>query len=137
MKQMEVLYTESLRTESLHLKSGKIIVTDAPVDNNGRGEAHSPTDLLCSALASCMLTIMGIEANKNDWNIIGLKAEVEKIMQANPRKVAGVRLKITMPATCPIDQNTRLYLEDAARNCPVALSLLAELRQEVEFIYLN
>jgi putative redox protein len=136
MKQLEVKYSGELRTESTHLKSEKVIITDAPTDNNGKGQAHSPTDLLCSALASCMLTVMGIEANKQQWNIEGAKAEVEKIMQANPRKVAGARISIFMPATCPKDSNSRALLENLAHNCPVALSLSSELRQEVSFVYL-
>ena len=136
MKQLDVNYLGALRTESLHLKSQTVIITDAPLDNNGKGEAHSPTDLLCSALASCMLTIMGIEAQKHKWNIEGVKAEVEKIMQANPRKVVGARIAISMPKSTPVDNKSRKALEEAALNCPVALSLSADLRQEVTFIYL-
>lgn len=135
MKQMDVTYTTGLRTQSVHLKSGKLIITDAPTDNNGKGEAHSPTDLLCSALASCMLTIMGIEATKQGWNIDGTCVEVEKIMQANPRKVAVVRLKVLMSEQVPSEQAARNVLEEAARTCPVALSLSEGLRQEVTFVY--
>jgi putative redox protein len=136
MKQMEVRYKGDLRTESTHIKSRKTILTDAPVDNNGKGEAHSPTDLLCSALASCMLTIMGIEAQKNDWRIEGINVEVEKMMQANPRKVSGIRLLISMPPSSPQDEAARSVLEEAARTCPVALSLHDTLRQEMIFKYL-
>jgi len=137
MKQMHVVYSGELRTESTHLKSEKVIITDAPTDNNGKGEAHSPTDLLCSALASCMLTIMGIQANKNNWNITGTSIEVEKIMQANPRKVSVAKLKIILPATAPRDEESRKRLQHAAETCPVALSLHPDLRQELEFLYLT
>ena len=135
MKQMEVEYLGELRTQGTHLKSGIQIITDAPLDNNGKGEAYSPTDLMASALASCMITIMGIQANKNGWNITGVKAEVEKIMSANPRKISGVRIALSFPSSTPTDQDTRTVLEKAALSCPVALSLHPDIRQEVEFNY--
>ncbi|MDB5257941.1 MAG: hypothetical protein JWM14_2636 [Chitinophagaceae bacterium] len=136
MKQMEVEYLGDLRTEGTHLKSGIKIITDAPVDNNGKGEAFSPTDLTAFSLASCIITTMGIQANKNGWNITGIHAEVEKIMSATPpRKIAGVRVKLTFPASAPKDAETRVALEKIAETCPVALSLHPDLKQEVEFIY--
>ena len=135
MKQMEVKYLGDLRTQGTHLKSGIQIITDAPLDNNGKGEAYSPTDLVAAALASCMITIMGIQANKNGWNITGVKAEVEKIMSANPRKISGVRVKLFFPASTPTDKEARGVLENAALTCPVALSLNTDIRQEIEFNY--
>jgi len=135
MKQMEVEYLGDLRTQGIHLKSGVQIITDAPLDNNGKGEAYSPTDLVAAALASCMITIMGIQANKNGWNITGVKAEVEKIMSANPRKISGVRIKLFFPGSTPTDKEARGILENAALTCPVALSLNTDIRQEVEFNY--
>ncbi|MDB5274045.1 MAG: osmotically inducible protein OsmC [Chitinophagaceae bacterium] len=135
MKQMEVEYLGELRTQGTHLKSAIQIITDAPLDNNGKGEAYSPTDLVASALASCMITIMGIQANKNGWNITGVKAEVEKIMSTNPRKISGVRITLSFPASTPNDHEARTVLEKAALSCPVALSLHPDIRQEVEFNY--
>jgi putative redox protein len=135
MKQMEVEYLGELRTKGTHLKSGVTVITDAPLDNNGKGEAYSPTDMVASALASCMITIMGIQANKHGWNITGVKAEVEKIMSAAPRKIAGIRVKLFFPSTAPADKESRALLEHAAHTCPVALSLSAELKQEMEFNY--
>ncbi len=132
---MEVKYLGELRTEGTHLKSGIQIITDAPLDNNGKGEAYSPTDLVASALASCMITIMGIEANKNSWNIKGVHAEVEKIMSASPRKIAAVRINLSFPSSTPKDAESRAILEHAALTCPVALSLNADIRQEVSFHY--
>ncbi|MBC7488358.1 MAG: OsmC family protein [Cytophagaceae bacterium] len=136
MKQIEVEYLGDLRTEGTHLKSGMKITTDAPVDNNGKGEAFSPTDLTSFSLASCIITTLGIHANKNGWNINGAYADIEKIMTSTaPRKIAVVRVKLTFPATAPKDAETRATLKKIAETCPVALSLHPDLKQEVEFIY--
>lgn len=135
MKQMDVEYLGELRTQGTHLKSGIQIITDAPLDNNGKGEAYSPTDLVASALASCMITIMGIQANKKGWDIKGVNAEVEKIMHANPRKIAAVRIQLVFPPSTPKDAESRSILEQAALTCPVALSLNTDIRQEVSFHY--
>ena len=137
MKQMEVLYLGDLRTEGTHLKSGVKIITDAPLDNNGKGEAFSPTDLTAFSLASCIITTLGIQANKNGWNITGTHATVEKIMSATPpRKIAGIRVKLTFPTTAPKDEETRATFKKIAETCPVGLSLHPDLKQELEFIYL-
>jgi putative redox protein len=136
MKQMEVKYLGDLRTEGTHLKSGIKIITDAPVDNQGKGEAFSPTDLTAFSLASCIITTLGIQANKNGWNIDGAQADVEKIMTSTaPRKIAGIRVKLTFPATAPKDAETRATLQKIAESCPVALSLHPDLKQEIELIY--
>ena len=137
MKQMEVQYLGSLRTQGTHLKSGIQLITDAPLDNNGKGEAFSPTDLTAFSLASCIITTMGIQANKNGWHIDGIQAEIEKIMSVTPpRKIASIRIKLTFPGSAPKDEETRVILEKIAETCPVALSLHPELKQEVEFVYL-
>lgn len=135
MKQMEVKYLGDLRTQGTHLKSGVQIITDAPLDNNGKGEAYSPTDLVAAALASCMITIMGIQARKHNWNITGVKAEIEKIMGSNPRKIAEIKVKLFFPSTTPTDQQAREALETAALTCPVKLSLHPDIKQEIEFHY--
>jgi uncharacterized OsmC-like protein len=127
-------YTGELRTTANHLPSGNTIITDAPVDNNGRGEAFSPTDLVCAALGSCMMTIMGIVANRNDIRIEGMKIETTKIMSADPRRIAEIVLNIKMPAV-DYSAKEKAMLENAARTCPVALSLHPDVKQTVTFIY--
>jgi putative redox protein len=137
MKQMEVQYLGSLRTQGTHLKSDMQLITDAPLDNNGKGEAFSPTDLTAFSLASCIITTMGIQANKSGWNIDGVQGEIEKIMSSTPpRKIAGIRVKLTFPVSAPKDAETRATLEKIAETCPVAISLHPDLKQEVEFVYL-
>lgn len=136
MKQMEVEYLGQLRTEGTHLKSGIKIITDAPVDNNGKGEAFSPTDLTSFSLASCIITTLGIHGAKNGWNIDGAHADIEKIMTSTaPRKIAGIRVKVTFPVTAPKDAQTRETIKKTAETCPVALSLHPDLKQEIELIY--
>ena len=118
----KVTYQGNLRTEAVHLKSGNTIHTDAPIDNHGKGEAFSPTDLASTSLASCILTIMGIAANKHDINIKGTTAEVEKIMASNPRRIAKINIKINMPLN-EFSSKQKKILEAAAHHCPVGLSL--------------
>jgi putative redox protein len=127
-------YTGDLRTTAAHLASGNTIITDAPVDNNGRGEAFSPTDLVCAALGSCMMTIMGIVANRNGIQLEGMQIETTKIMSSEPRRIAEVVLTFRMPSNAYTDKEKAL-LENAARTCPVALSLHPEVKQTVSFIY--
>ncbi|MFM8349197.1 MAG: OsmC family protein [Bacteroidota bacterium] len=129
---IEVKYIPGLRTESTHLRSGVAIVTDAPVDNNGKGESFSPTDLVCSALASCMMTIMGILAEREGIDLTGLKADVIKLMSANPRKIAGIRIHLTHPGLVATDEQKE-KLRRAALTCPVALSLGETVTQEITF----
>ncbi|MDU0369760.1 OsmC family protein [Hymenobacter endophyticus] len=126
-------YAGNLRTEATHLASGNTILTDAPVDNHGRGEAFSPTDLVCSALGSCMMTIMGIVAARQDVDLTGVTWEVTKHMVAEPRRIGQIDLTFRLPAT--LSEKERASLENAARTCPVALSLNPEIRQEVRFLY--
>jgi uncharacterized OsmC-like protein len=133
MKTSKILYHGGLRTESTHLQSGKVILTDAPVDNNGKGEAFSPTDLLATSLGCCMLTIMGIVAGRHNLSIEGASAEITKIMLSDPRRVGEVIVEITMPLN--YSEKDRNLLEHAAHTCPVAKSLSAELKQTVIFHY--
>ncbi len=134
MKTSEITYKGSLRTEAVHLQSGNIIVTDAPIDNNGKGEAFSPTDLLSTALGCCMVTLMGIAAQTHDINIEGTTIEVTKIMDANPRRVGEIIVKFNMPKNDFTDKEKSL-LERAAKTCPVSKSLSSELKQTVIFNY--
>jgi len=125
----KVTYKGQLRTEAVHLKSGNTIVTDAPTDNHGKGEAFSPTDLAATALASCILTIMGIAANSRKIDITGATAEVTKIMVSDPRRIGRIEVAIHMPAK-PYTSAEKKILEKAAHHCPVGLSL-AEGTEEV------
>jgi putative redox protein len=133
MKTSEIIYLGGLRTEAVHLRSGSKIVTDAPPDNNGRGEAFSPTDLLATALGCCMLTIMGIIAERNNIDIEGTKVGITKIMAANPRRVSEVVVEINMPGN--YSEKEKELLENAARTCPVACSIHPDIKQSLSFSY--
>lgn len=125
----KVVYKGNLRTEATHLKSGNTILTDAPTDNHGKGEAFSPTDLAATSLASCILTIMGIAADKREIDITGATADVTKVMASDPRRIAQIIVTIQMPANSYTDSEKKI-LEKAAHHCPVGLSL-AEGTEEV------
>jgi len=129
----KVTYVGRLRTKARHIQSGNSIVTDAPVDNQGKGEAFSPTDLVATALASCMLTIMGIVAERNSIELKGTTAEVEKIMGTMPRKISEIKIKILFNKS--FDKKTKRKLESAALNCPVSNSLNKNLEESIKFIY--
>jgi len=130
----EITYLGNLRTQSKHLASSAVIVTDAPIDNHGKGEAFSPTDLMSNALGCCMLTIMGIAANTHNFNIDGTVVQITKIMQSNPRKVAEIKVDFKMPAN-EYSIKEKVIIEQAAKTCPVALSLHPDLKQTVSFVY--
>ena len=131
--QIEQIYSGELRTWSTHLKSGDDIITDAPLDNQGKGEAFSPTDLVASALGSCMLTIMGITANTQNINIDGTYAKVKKVMSEEPRRISEIHLDMTF--IHPVSEKHRMILERAALHCPVSKSLHPDLREVVTFHY--
>ncbi len=121
----KIIYKKGLRTEATHIQSGNKIITDAPTDNKGKGEAFSPTDLVATALASCMLTIMGIKADEMDLSIEGTTASTEKIMGTNPRRIAQINIHIEVLLT--VDSKTKTILEKAAATCPVIKSLSSDL----------
>ncbi|MCU0348747.1 MAG: OsmC family protein [Saprospiraceae bacterium] len=129
-----IIYNGDLRTTCTHLASGSQIVTDAPVDNQGRGEAFSPTDLVATALGACMMTIMGIKARDMGLDIAGTRIEVNKVMAANPRRIARVELSFHMAANA-FSQKEKDLLEAAARACPVCKSLDVACEQDVTFIW--
>ena len=129
----KVIYRGALRTEATHIRSGNTIITDAPTDNKGKGEAFSPTDLVATALASCMLTIMGIKANEININIDGTTAEIEKIMGSGPRRIAQVIIVINIPIST--DEKTKNILEKAALACPVDKSISDSMIRDVKFIW--
>lgn len=129
----KVIYEGNLRTVATHLQSGTQIETDAPVDNKGKGERFSPTDLVATALASCMCTLMGIAANTHDISIEGIVCEVEKIMAANPRRIAEIKVTVKMPNTTSYSDKEKLILERAAITCPVYMSLHSDCLKSVTF----
>lgn len=129
---MKGIYVGGLRTEVTHLKSGNKVITDAPPDNNGKGEAFSPTDLTCASLNSCMMTLMGILAEREQINLEGLNSEIVKIMASNPRKIAEVQITFTHENLIATDVQKE-KLKRAALTCPVALSLSDEVKQTVVF----
>jgi len=126
----KVTYLGDLRTECKHLLSGQKIITDAPPDNQGKGEAFSPTDLTATSLATCILTTMAIRAKELD--ITGARAEVTKIMASDPRRISRIEVKITMPKNEFSDKDKKV-LEAIARTCPVALSLSENIEQVIDF----
>ncbi len=128
-----VVYLGQLRCEAVHHASGHIIHTDAPTDNHGRGETFSPTDLLSTSLANCMLTIIGIAAGEHDNLLVNAYAEVKKVMASAPRRVSEIHVIVYLPSSYPADDRHRL--EQAARNCPVAKSLHPDLIQSIDFFW--
>jgi len=127
----KVTYLGELRTSSVHLQSGTEILSDAPTDNHGRGEAFSPTDLLANALGSCMVSIMAIKSKDLNVDLEGSTVEVTKIMQAEPRKIA--KIVIVMNMSVAVDEKTKTILERAAMHCPVLLSLNPDIEKDVTF----
>lgn len=134
MATSEVSYIGELSTEATHLRSASSITTDAPIDNNGLGRTFSPTDLLATSLASCMLTIIGIRANESNLDIKGTKAYVTKIMASNPRRVSEIQIEIKI-VDRGLTSTQKTILEKSARTCPVALSLSNSLKQTLAFKY--
>jgi len=128
-----VIYSGHLRTEATHLRSGSTIETDAPVDNHGKGERFSPTDLVATALASCILTTMGIAANTHKINIDGTKCDVEKIMAPNPRRISELKVVLDFPASAHYNEKEKQILEIAATTCPVMESLHPDCRKRITF----
>lgn len=135
MTKISTVYTGNLRTEAVHDQSGSKLVTDAPLDNHGKGEFFSPTDLLATALGSCMLTIMGISAEEYGYNIDGTTVETEKIMGTNPRRVVEVKITFNFPKDNNFTDRQKRVIEAAARTCPVANSLHPDLKKTVVFNY--
>lgn len=135
MTKMRTVYLGGLRNEVEHLQSGTKLVTDAPLDNHGKGESFSPTDLFASSLGCCMLTIMGISAESYGFNIDGTTIETEKIMGTNPRRVVELKLDIHFPKGSNYTDQQKRLIEAAARTCPVANSLNPEIKKTITFNY--
>ena len=135
MNTLEIKYQGDLRTTATHLDSGSKISTDAPKDNHGLGETFSPTDMVCSALASCILTIMAIAVEKNNVDIKNTIAIVKKTMGNNPRRIIKIEINLTFPKQ--YDLKTRSILQKAANNCPVHHSLSEKTEKDISFTYLS
>ena len=133
MNTFEIKYKGDLRTTAIHLDSGSEISTDAPKDNNGLGETFSPTDMVCTALASCILTIMAIAVERDDIDIKGTTAVVKKTMGKNPRRISKIDIDLTFPRE--YDQKTKTVLERAAYNCPVHHTLSETVEKNISFTY--
>jgi len=134
MEIAEIIYRGELRTEAKHLRSGQIIITDAPPDNQGKGQAFSPTDLMSTSLGCCMVTIMGIAARTHEFDIDGTRIKIAKVMAANPRRVIEIHVEFDLPHHDYTDKQKNL-LEIAAKTCPVAFSLHPDIKQVVTFNY--
>lgn len=134
MATSKITYTGDLRTSSVHLKSGIEIITDAPVDNQGKGEAFSPTDLLATSLGNCLLTIVGIAARTHGFNIDGTTAEITKIMGENPRRVTEIIVNLQFPAN-NYSEKEKQIIEHSARTCPVSYSLHPDIKQDLTFSF--
>lgn len=128
-----IIYKGELRTKSVHQKSFETFITDAPIDNNGKGEAFSPTDMIATNLATCMLTIMGIKARNNQIKIDGTKAFVTKVMESKPRRISEIHIDITIPASYNIEEKHKTILEKAALNCPVFHSIHPDIITSTNF----
>ena len=131
MTTSSVTYLGELRTRCEHLQSGNSFITDAPTDNQGRGEAFSPTDIVATALASCMLTIMGIKARDLNIDLTGSRAEVSKHMSADPRRISGIDIELQLPEQ--VTDPDRKKLERAALACPVHQSLHPDIEKNISF----
>ncbi len=126
-----VTYTGGLRTKCEHIGSGNTFNTDAPLDNNGLGQAFSPTDTVATGLASCMLTVMGIKANSLNLDLTNTTAEVTKHMEANPRRISKIKVLFRLPAN--ISEKDRKILEHTANTCPVHFSLHPDIIRDITF----
>ena len=127
----KVTYLGNLRAESVHIKSGNSYITDAPTDNNGKGEAFSPTDTVATGLASCMLTVMGIKAREMNVDMSGTTAEVTKTMASNPRRISKIEVVLNFPFEA--DYKTKKVLEHIANTCPVNQSLHPDIERDITF----
>ncbi|MGI9177585.1 MAG: OsmC family protein [Pirellulales bacterium] len=134
MVTLSSVYEGGLRCRGTHGPSGTTLVTDAPVDNHGKGESFSPTDLVATALGACMMTILGIVAERHGLDVVGMKAEtVKEMTQTPPRRIASLRTRLTIPL--PADHPRRAALEEAAHTCPVHKSLHPDIDAAIEFVW--
>ena len=130
----KIEYLGELRTNAIHLQSGNSILTDAPTDNHGKGEAFSPTDLIATALGSCMISIMGIKLIGTGKDIIGTTAEVTKVMYSEPRRIGEIHILINVPDNGFSDKEKQILIH-AAYACPVAKTLHPDIKQEIKILF--
>ena len=135
MTQIKTTYKGNLRCEALHVDSGAVINTVPPKDNNGDGSMFSPTDLFAASLGCCILTIIGMAARNHGFSIDGAQITTEKVMAANPRRVAELRLIIELPKGMEYDEHQRAIIERSARTCPVSNSLHPDIVKDFKFVY--
>lgn len=131
----KVIYEGGLRTVDTHIQSGTTIETDAPTDNQGKGERFSPTDLVATSLATCMVTTMAILGRNHNINIDGTECEVQKIMASDPRRIAEIKIQLQFPKNKTYTDKEKSILEHIAHTCPVALSLHPDCKQTLSFIW--
>ncbi len=129
---IEIIYEGNLQTRCKHLQSSAVIYTEPPVDNQGRGEQFSPTDLIASGLACCVLTIAGIYAQRLNVDIKGTRAEVSKIMETNPRRISEIKIDLFFPQN-NYSEKEKEIIKTAANDCPVARSLHPDVKQTINF----
>jgi len=134
MQTSKVVYLGNLRTELTHVRSGQKVITDAPVDNKGKGEAFSPTDLTATSLATCAITTIAIAADGREITILEAEADVLKIMESNPRRIGEIQLDIRLRIS-PDNAENREILEAIGKHCPVARSLHPDLKQTITFTW--
>ena len=129
-----VVYNGGLRTTCTHLRSGNSFETDAPVDNNGKGERFSPTDLMATSLATCMITVMGIKARTMGFDLDGVKIDVLKIMKQDPRRIGSIELYFHIPETLAgLEEKTRTILRNTGTTCPVQLSIHPDIEVKINW----
>jgi len=132
-----IVYDGNLRTIATHLQSGTVIETDAPLDNQGKAERFSPTDLVATALGTCMMTIMGIKARDMNINLVNTKIDIKKLMKSDPRRIGGIDLTFSFPDELQLTEKERTILERAAHTCPVIYSIHPEIEVNVAFQWKN
>lgn len=130
----EIIYKGELRADCKHLQSSTIIETDAPTDNKGKGERFSPTDLVATALGSCIITTMAIKM-EDEIDLTGTRLEVSKVMTTDPRRIGEIKVDIYFPETLQVDERQKTILENLAHACPVSKSLHPDLKQTISFFY--
>ncbi|QIE58978.1 OsmC family protein [Rasiella rasia] len=133
MSTSKVIYLGNLRTENEHLKSGNTYITDAPTDNNGKGEAFSPTDTVATGLANCMLTVMGIKAQALAVDLSNSTALVTKTMAANPRRISKIKIVLNLPSN--VSEKNQKILENTGNTCPVHNSLHPDIEKDITFLW--
>src|SRR5215831_15434050 len=133
----QIIYKGELRTEATHLQSGTVIETDAPTDNQGKGEKFSPSDLLATSLGNCMMTIMGIKARDMQLDLTDTKIDIAKMMKADPRRVSGIQVQFHFPENLFLNEKQQKILENAALTCPVAKSIHPDIELDVRFNWKN